>query len=275
MNKNFTQFIEPANSEHRWWIVGLTLILWAIFYMVLSSFFILIMSNLLSLDNLKYGLFTTPIEVYVLLSTFLIWLVVFLILVKLFHKRGLNSLIGKSKLIFFKNFIYAIIISGIFIISSQNLIPNNEKIIENALEFAQRVVIGTLAFNDEATLGRLLATYGNEKLVISVDHNDGLIVVNGWQQTTKISLIDAVNDFRKMGFSEYLSTSIVRDGTLKGPDLEPLKMVNQIKNVNLIVSGGISNIDDVIKVKELDPFGVILGKALYENQVTIEEAKGI
>ena len=143
------------------------------------------------------------------------------------------------------------------------------------MEFAQRVVIGTLAFNDEAALGRLLVTYGKEKLVISVDHNDGTIVVNGWQQTTKIPLIDAVNDFSKIGFSEYLSTSIVRDGTLKGPDLEPLKMVNQIENVNLIVSGGISNIDDVIKVKELDPFGVILGKALYENQVTIEEAKGI
>jgi phosphoribosylformimino-5-aminoimidazole carboxamide ribotide isomerase len=149
----------------------------------------------------------------------------------------------------------------------------NEKIIEEALEFAQRVVIGTLAFNDEAALGRLLVTYGNEKLVISVDHNDGLIVVNGWQQTTKIPLIDAVNDFIKMGFSEYLSTSIVRDGTLDGPDLEPLKIVNEIENVNLIVSGGISNIDDVIKVKELDPFGVILGKALYENHVTIEEAK--
>ena len=151
----------------------------------------------------------------------------------------------------------------------------NEKIIEEALEFAQRVVIGTLAFNDEAALGRLLVTYGKEKLVISVDHNDGLIVVNGWQQTTKIPLIDAVNDFIKMGFSEYLSTSIVRDGTLEGPDLEPLKTANEIENVNLIVSGGISNIDDVIKVKELDPFGVILGKALYENQVTIEEAKGI
>jgi len=150
----------------------------------------------------------------------------------------------------------------------------NETIIEEALEFAQRVVIGTLAFKDKTVLDRLLTTYGNEKLVISVDHNDGLIVVNGWQ-TTKIPLIDAVNDFRKMGFSEYLSTSIVRDGTLKGPDLEPLKMVNQIENVNLIVSGGISNIDDVIKVKELDPFGVILGKSLYENQVTIEEAKGI
>jgi len=151
----------------------------------------------------------------------------------------------------------------------------SEKIIEEALKFATRVVIGTLAFKDKTALDGLLATYSNEKLVISVDHNDGLIVVNGWQETTKTSLIEAVNDFKKMGFSEYLSTSIVRDGTLQGPDLEPLKRINEIDGVNLIVSGGISNIGDVIKVKELNPFGVILGKALYENQVTIEEAKGI
>ena len=151
----------------------------------------------------------------------------------------------------------------------------DEKIVEEALGFAQRVVIGTLAFKDKTTIDRLLKTYGNEKLVISVDHKDGLIVVSGWQQTTKIPLIDAINDFIKMGFSEYLSTSIVRDGTLQGPDLESLKMINEIENVNLIVSGGISNIEDVIKVKELNPFGVILGKALYENQITIEEAKKI
>ena len=150
-----------------------------------------------------------------------------------------------------------------------------KKIVEEAIEFAQRVVIGTLAFKDKTVLDKLLKTYGNEKLVISVDHKDGLIVVNGWQQTTDVALIDAVNDFIKMGFSEYLSTSIVRDGTLDGPDLESLKMVNEIKNVNLIVSGGISNIDDIVKVKELNPFGVILGKALYENQITIEEAKKI
>jgi len=151
----------------------------------------------------------------------------------------------------------------------------NEKIIENALEFAQRIVIGTLAFKDKTALGKLLAAYGKKKLVISVDHNDGMIVVNGWQQTTKILLIDAVNEFVEMGFTEYLSTNISRDGTLQGPDLKSLQEINEINNVNLIVSGGISNIGDVIKVKELDPFGVILGKALYENQVTIEEAKGI
>ena len=151
----------------------------------------------------------------------------------------------------------------------------SEKTIEGALKFATRVVIGTLAFKDKTTLDGLLAKYGNEKLVISVDHKDGLIVVNGWQETTKTPLIDAVNDFKKIGFSEYLSTSIVKDGTLEGPDLEPLKRINEIDGINLIVSGGISSIDDVIKVKEMDPFGVILGKALYENQVTIEEAKGI
>ena len=149
----------------------------------------------------------------------------------------------------------------------------NEKIIESALEFAQRVVIGTLAFNDKTILGELLIRYGKEKLVISADHNNGLIVVNGWQQSTKISLTDAVNGFVEMGFSEYLSTSITKDGTLEGPDLKPLQEINEISKINLIVSGGISNIEDVMKVKELNPFGVILGKALYENQISIEEAK--
>jgi len=100
-----------------------------------------------------------------------------------------------------------------------------------------------------------------------------LIVVNGWQQTTDISLIDAVNEFVKMGFTEFLSTNVNRDGTLQGPDLEWMQQINKIKTANVIASGGISNIEDVIKVKEINPFGVILGKALYENKISIEEAK--
>jgi len=149
----------------------------------------------------------------------------------------------------------------------------SEKIIESALEFAQRVVIGTLAFKEKTILDKLLTAYGSERIVISVDHNDGLIVVNGWQQTTDISLIDAVNEFVKMGFTEFLSTNVNRDGTLQGPDLEWMQQINKIKTANVIASGGISNIEDVIKVKETNPFGVILGKALYENKISIEEAK--
>ena len=149
----------------------------------------------------------------------------------------------------------------------------NEKIIEDALEFAQRIVIGTLAFKEKTILDKLLTAYGNERIVISVDHNDGLIVVNGWQQTTDISLIDSVNEFVKMGFTEFLSTNVNRDGTLQGPDLEWMQQISQIETANVIASGGISNVEDVAKVKEANPFGVILGKALYENKISIEEAK--
>ena len=151
----------------------------------------------------------------------------------------------------------------------------NETIIEDALKFATRVVIGTLAFKDKTALDSLLTTYGKEKLVISVDHNDGKIVTNGWKETTSLELVSIVKDLVKNGFTEFLSTSINRDGTLQGPDLKWLSSLMEIKNVNVIASGGISNIEDVISVKKLNPFGVILGKALYENQVTIEEAKGI
>ena len=155
----------------------------------------------------------------------------------------------------------------------------NEKIIEEALKFATRVVIGTLAFKDKTALDRLLATYGSEKLVISVDHNDGKIVTNGWKETTSLELVSIVKDLVKNGFTEFLSTSINQDGTLQGPDLKWLSSLRakffQINNVNVIASGGISNIEDVMSVKKLNPFGVILGKALYENQVTIEEAKMI
>ena len=153
----------------------------------------------------------------------------------------------------------------------------NEKIIEEALKFATRVVIGTLAFKDKTALDRLLATYGSEKLVISVDHNDGKIVTNGWKETTSLELVSMVKELVKNGFTEFLSTSINRDGTLQGPDVKWLSSLRgkffQINNVNVIASGGISNIGDVMSVKKLNPFGVILGKALYENHVTIEEAK--
>jgi phosphoribosylformimino-5-aminoimidazole carboxamide ribotide isomerase len=78
-----------------------------------------------------------------------------------------------------------------------------------------------------------------------------------------------------MGFSEFLLTNVSRDGTMQGPDLEFLEQACKIKNTNIISSGGISKLDDLLKVKEKNAFGVILGKALYENLVSIEEAKKI
>ena len=140
-------------------------------------------------------------------------------------------------------------------------------------KLSERIVLGTLAFKDKTLLKSLLSELGSEKIVISVDHNDGEIVIHGWQKNTGIKLIPAINEFIQMGFTEFLLTNVSRDGTLEGPDLKFLEQACNLSNVNIIASGGISNVSDVKEVKEKNAFGVILGKALYENKVSIEEAK--
>ena len=149
----------------------------------------------------------------------------------------------------------------------------DESKIVKVLGFASRIVLGTIAFKDKEILKRILSKFGKERIVISVDHIDGIIVVEGWQKKTGINLVKAINDFVEMGFSDFLLTNVSRDGTLQGPDLEFLETACRIKNTNIIASGGISNIDDIKRVKESKADGVILGKALYENLISIEEAK--
>ena len=124
-------------------------------------------------------------------------------------------------------------------------------------------------------LGDFIQTFGSERIVISIDHIDGKIVTHGWQNNTGIDLYDATNEFVKYGFTEFLTTNVSKDGTLEGPDIKSLKKICQIKNCNVIASGGISKMQDVHNVNEINPFGVILGKALYEGLVSIEEAKKI
>ncbi|AFS81960.1 1-(5-phosphoribosyl)-5-[(5-phosphoribosylamino)methylideneamino]imidazole-4-carboxamide isomerase [Candidatus Nitrosopumilus sediminis] len=138
---------------------------------------------------------------------------------------------------------------------------------------SKRIVLGTLAFKDKPLLKSLLSELGPEKIVISVDHKDGEIVIHGWQKGTGIELIPSIKEFLEMGFTEFLLTNVSRDGTLEGPDLEFLEQACNLPNTNIIASGGISNINDVADVKEKNAFGVILGKALYEKKISIEEAK--
>jgi len=150
----------------------------------------------------------------------------------------------------------------------------NKSLIYDVAKISDRIVVGTLAFKDKALLEKILADLGPEKVVISVDHKDGQIVIHGWQDGTGIHLISAIKKFLDMGFTEFLLTNVNRDGTLQGPDLEFLEQACSL-NANVIASGGISNVHDVVCVKEKNAFGVILGKALYENKITIQEAKSV
>jgi len=151
----------------------------------------------------------------------------------------------------------------------------DESMITDVSKICNRVVLGTLAFKDKSTLKKLLSNLGPEKIVISVDHINGEIVTHGWQKETNIKLIDAMQEFLAMGFSEFLLTNVSRDGTLEGPDLKFLSQACQLDNAHVIASGGISNIKDIQDVKQKNAFGVILGKALYENKISIKEAKQI
>ena len=156
----------------------------------------------------------------------------------------------------------------------------SEEKISEVLDFASRVVIGTIAMQlkeseQDNILGDFINTFGNQRIVISIDHIDGEIVTHGWQTNTGIDLYDATNEFVKYGFTEFLTTNVSKDGTLEGPDIDSLKKICQIENCNVIASGGISKMQDVTNVNEINPFGVILGKALYEGLVSIEEAKKI
>jgi phosphoribosylformimino-5-aminoimidazole carboxamide ribotide isomerase len=120
-----------------------------------------------------------------------------------------------------------------------------------------------------------MSEFGKDKIIISVDHSNNKIVINGWKQNTGMDLIEGIDGFLKLGLSEFLLTNVDRDGTLQGPDLESLKKACKIENTKIIASGGISNLQDTIDVKKCGAFGVILGKALYDEKISIEEVRAI
>ena len=149
----------------------------------------------------------------------------------------------------------------------------NEDIVNDVLSFASKAVIGTLAFKKKEILPKILAKYGGNKIIISTDQLNGKIVIDGWKQSTNIELIPGIENFVKLGFSEFLLTSVDRDGTLQGPDLISLKKACDIKNTKIIASGGISSLQDTVDVKNCGAYGVILGKALYDRKISIEEVR--
>ena len=150
-----------------------------------------------------------------------------------------------------------------------------EDLIEDVLDFAPKVVLGTVAFKNREMLQKVSKKVGSNRIVISTDQLNGKIVVSGWKESTEVSLMSGIEDLVRLGFSEFLITSVDRDGTLNGPDLDSLKRACGIKGAKVIASGGISKLQDTVDVKQVGAAGVILGKALYDKKITIEEVKAI
>ena len=139
---------------------------------------------------------------------------------------------------------------------------------------AAKVVLGTIAYKEPDSI-RQIAKKKIEKLVISIDQNNGRVMIDGWREASSYGIIDAINLFMAMGIREFLLTSIDRDGTLNGPDVTTLSLASSFANSLIIASGGISSLEDIIRVRSAGCYAVILGKALYEGKISIERIKTI
>jgi phosphoribosylformimino-5-aminoimidazole carboxamide ribotide isomerase len=139
---------------------------------------------------------------------------------------------------------------------------------------AEKIVIGTLAYKHPQVLQQL-SKDKVEKIVISIDQNKGIVMIDGWRQPSGFRIIEAIKFFMAKGVKEFLLTTVDRDGTLNGPDLDTLSYASNENGAKIIASGGISSIEDIIRVKNIGCSAVILGKSIYDGKIDVKKAIAI
>ena len=154
---------------------------------------------------------------------------------------------------------------------------------------AHQITGGSIAVKDEATFLGWLKTYGSAKIILGADAKDGNIAVSGWQEESELQLVPFVKKFQKSGVRYVICTDISKDGMLEGPSFAIYKeLLNKTKvirteiggsgvvdieenGIKLIASGGISALEELPKLKQIGCEGVIIGKAIYENRISLKE----
>ena len=148
-------------------------------------------------------------------------------------------------------------------------------VIENLLDAGiQRVVLGTAAVQDPDFVKQALAER-THNIAVGIDARNGMVQVAGWTQDSHINAIELARRLEGLGARIVIYTDIARDGVLEGPNIEATKEMLESTSLSVIASGGVSSIADVRHLSELDHWhfdGVIIGKALYEGRIQIEEA---
>jgi len=139
----------------------------------------------------------------------------------------------------------------------------------------RRVVLGTKAVEDEVFLRKAFAEF-KEQIIVSIDAKDEDVLIKGWKISNKAKgLFAFAQALKDLGFKELIYTDILKDGTLSGPNIKMTKELLKKTGLKVIASGGMSSLDDIIKLKKLEKdglTGVIIGKALYEGKFTLSEA---
>ncbi|MDP4147343.1 MAG: 1-(5-phosphoribosyl)-5-[(5-phosphoribosylamino)methylideneamino]imidazole-4-carboxamide isomerase, partial [Bacillota bacterium] len=134
-----------------------------------------------------------------------------------------------------------------------------------------RVILGTAALNNPDFVKEAVAKYG-DKIAVGIDAKNEMVAVNGWLDVSSIHYIDFAKTMEQIGVKTIIFTDISRDGTLTGPNLEQLKKISDAVSCDIIASGGIKNVQDLIDIKEMGIYGAITGKAIYSGNIDLKEA---
>jgi phosphoribosylformimino-5-aminoimidazole carboxamide ribotide isomerase len=144
---------------------------------------------------------------------------------------------------------------------------------KSLLQTADIIVLGTLAYKHIIDVEKLVREFGSERVVVAIDEMGGEVMIDGWRKNSGMKVMESIESFLKANVQFFLMTSIDRDGTLSGPDIDMLQQACSVENAKIIASGGISQIDDIKRVKAAGAYGVILGKALYDGKIDIKTSK--
>jgi len=148
-----------------------------------------------------------------------------------------------------------------------------EAILKTVLDTgATYATIGSLAVKNELLFQEWIARFGANTFMLGADVFEEKIAIGGWIEKTEISVFDFMKSYIDKGVKQIFCTDIKKDGKLQGPSIELYqKIIEQFPNLHLIASGGVSSLDDLIELEEIGCAAAIVGKAIYENKITISE----
>lgn len=137
-----------------------------------------------------------------------------------------------------------------------------------------RVILGTVAVTDPELLESAVKRFG-DKIAVGADVKDGFIAIKGWTEKSEISLESFFEKLEGLGVKTVICTDISRDGAMMGTNLDMYRKLSERYNISLIASGGVSSMDDVKRLREMDIYGAIIGKAYYTGAIDLKDAIGV
>jgi phosphoribosylformimino-5-aminoimidazole carboxamide ribotide isomerase len=135
----------------------------------------------------------------------------------------------------------------------------------------KRVILGTVAIENKQLVEEAVAKYG-DRIIVGVDAKNNFVAINGWLESTNQNSFEFCKKLEQIGVKTVVYTDISKDGMLSGPNVEAYRKLSEETNLNIIASGGVSSINDLLELNHLNIYGAISGKALYERKFTLEEA---